>query len=466
VGLVLGTGHGAATVTSCRRRVCSLDSDTIWLVAGLVAVVALIAANGYFVAVEFAFVAARRTRLADAHGAGDHASGRAVVVLQRLSFMLSGAQLGITVTSLLVGFIAEPTIGRALQPVVGWVGVPEGARAGVALSVGFVLATGGQMVFGELAPKNLAIARPEPVARRLARSISVFLRLAGPLIRVFDGAATRLLRSIGIEPVEELSGGVHPDELTHIVDASSAAGSLSTSQAELMRRALDFRDRDAREVMVPWNRVVSIPVDATGADLQHLLNSTRHMRFPVADEWDEVVGMVHAKDLLGVPFDRRADITVTDLSRPVLAVPESAGLHRVLAELRGSSSPMAIVVDEHGATAGVLTIEDLLEELVGDIEDEFDQLDMPTTVTLEPNHWLVPGDKRLHEVERETDLVLPEGPYDTVAGLVMDRLGRIPVVGDRVELAGIDLRVVAMDVRRVVTVELQIRPVDAPEATS
>ena len=419
-------------------------------------VVALIAANGYFVAAEFAFVASRRSRLADAHAQGDAKSGRALDVLRRLSFMLSGAQLGITVTSLTVGFIAEPTLGRALQPVVGLFGVPEAARPGIALTVGFVLATASQMVFGELAPKNLAIAKPEPVARQLARSTHLYLTVAGPLVRLFDSSANRLLRSLGIEPVEELSGSVDPDELPLIVDASSEAGSLTVSQAELLRRALEFRERDAGEVMVPWNRVITVPTDASGRDLQALLATTRHTRFPLVDEWDEVVGLVHAKDLLGVPADRREDVAVSDLSRPVLAVPESAGLHRVLAELRSSSSPMAIVADEHGATAGVLTIEDLLEELVGEIEDEFDPELAEGAVELGRDHWLVPGDLRLHEIERETDLVLPEGPYDTVAGLVMDQLGRIPVEGDRVTVAGVDIRVIAMERRRVLTVELRL----------
>jgi CBS domain containing-hemolysin-like protein len=430
---------------------------------GLLAVAGLIAANGYFVAAEFSFVASRRTRLAEAFEHGDAHAGRALEVLRRLSFMLSGAQLGITVTSLLVGFIAEPTIGRALQPVVGALGVPESARPGVALSVGFVLATASQMVFGELAPKNLAIARPEGVARRLARSTLIFLRVAGPVVRLFDGAANRLLRWVNVEPVEEVSGTVYPEELPLIVDASSAAGALSSPQTDLLRRALEFRDRDAGEVMVPWNRVVSIPVDATGADLQAHVASTGHTRFPVVDEWDEVVGMVHAKDLLGVPFERRGSTTVADLSRPLLAIPESVGLHRVLAEIRSSSSPMAIVVDEHGASAGVLTIEDLLEELVGDIEDEFDTETPPPIVELGPNRWLLAGDLRLHEVERETDLVLPEGPYDTVGGLVMERLGRIPEVGDQVSVMGVDVRVVAMDQRRVMTVDLQIHHRQASE---
>jgi CBS domain containing-hemolysin-like protein len=428
----------------------------LWTIVGCVAVVLLIAANGYFVAAEFAFVAARRSRLADAAEQGDAASGRALTVLQRLSFMLSGAQLGITATSLVVGFIAEPSLGRALQPVVGWFGVPESARSGLALTVGFVLATAAQMVFGELAPKNLAIARAEPVARRLARSTQAYLAVSGPVIHVFDSASNGLLRKLGIEPVEELASTVDPEELPLIVDASSEAGSLTVSQAELLRRALDFRERDAAEVMVPWNRVVTLPVEALGADLVAQLESTRHTRFPLVDEWDDVVGLVHAKDLIGVPVERRAEVPLTELSRPVLAVPETADLHHVLAELRSSSSPMAIVVDEHGATAGVLTIEDLLEELVGEIEDEFDPEAEPGPVELGRDHWLLPGDLRLHEIERETGLVLPEGPYDTVAGLVMDQLGRIPVDGDRVTVAGCEIRVVSMDVRRVATVELRL----------
>lgn len=427
---------------------------------GVLAVLALIAANAWFVAAEFAYVATRRGRLVDAGEKGDRRAPHALEVLGRLSFMLSGAQLGITVTSLVVGFIAEPTLGAALQPVVGWFGVSEAARPGIALTVGFILATAAQMVFGELAPKNLAIARPEPVALSLARGIRVFLKAAGPVIRLFDGAANRLLRLIGIEPVEELHGGVHPEELPLIVDASSAAGSLSTSQADLVRRALEFRELDAREVMVPWNRVVTIGASASGSDLQDLLDESRHMRFPVVNEVGEVVAMVHAKDLLGIPVDRRHEVALTDLSRPVLAVPESADLHRVLAELRESASPMAIVVDEHGGTAGVLTIEDLVEELVGDIGDEFDVDEGPVLVALDDGAWRIPGDLRLHEVEREIGVEIPEGPYDTVAGFVMDKLGRIPDVGDQVEDAGLAAEVVEMDDRRVLTVDLRIQPVD------
>ena len=429
--------------------------------AGLVAVVALIAANGWFVAVEFSYVAARRGRLDEAATRGDARGARAVAVHRRLSFMLSGAQLGITVTSLVVGFIARPTLGAALEPVVGAVGVPDAAQAGIALTVGFALATAAQMVFGELAPKNLAIARPEPVALRTARATVVYLAVAGPVIRLFDGAANRLLRAVGVEPVTELHGSVAADELPLIVDASSEAGSLTASQGELLSRALDFRDLDAREVMVPWSRVATVAVDARGRALLDLLDATSHMRFPVVDDRDEVVGVVHSKDLLGVAAPDRADVAVSDLAREVLAVPESAGLHRVLAELRSASASLAVVVDEHGATAGILTLEDVVEELFGAIDDEYDRAgEGGEAVVLGPSWWRVPGTWRLHEVERATGVELPEGPYDTVAGYVMDRLGRLPAPGDQVWADGLIVTVGAMDRWVVRHVDIEIAPTD------
>ncbi|MEX2628023.1 MAG: CNNM domain-containing protein, partial [Ilumatobacteraceae bacterium] len=239
-------------------------------VLGLIAVVGLIAANGYFVAAEFAFVAARRSKFTELADQGDRRSRRAVQVHQRLSFMLSGAQLGITVTSLVVGFIAQPTVGAALEPLVGWFGLPEAATFGVALSVAFVLATITQMVFGELAPKNLAIAKPEPVARALAPSTWWLMRAAGPFIRIFDGSANRLLRALHIEPVQELHGVVSTEELDIIVDSSAETGHLSQQQAALLARAIDFGELEASDAMVPWNRTITISADATATDLRDL----------------------------------------------------------------------------------------------------------------------------------------------------------------------------------------------------
>ena len=420
---------------------------------GLVAVAALILANGYFVAAEFAFVAARRGRLEDAASTGDAKAARAVQVHKRLSFMLSGAQLGITVTSLAVGFIAEPTLGRALEPIAGALGVPESVRFGVALTVGFVLATAAQMVIGELAPKNLAIARPEPIARALAGSTLVFLRVASPLIRLFDGSANRLLRTVGIEPVDELHGGISVEELDLIVGESVAQGKLTARQAALLERSIDFGALHASGAMVPWNRVVTIESSATCDDLRRLMASA-HSRFPVIAA-DGSVGVVHAKDLFDVADDAYATTTVGALARPALVVPESAGLRSVLAALRRDATEMAIVADEYGALAGVVTLEDLVEELVGDIADEYDPAALEIHQEADGS-WILPGSWRIDEIERATGVTLPgDSAYDTVAGLVLARLQRIPTVGDHVEVAASVLEVLTMDGWAVTAIRLR-----------
>ncbi len=420
-------------------------------VLGLLGVVLLIAANGYFVAAEFSFVASRRSRFVEAAEEGDRRAKRAVAVHGRLSFMLSGAQLGITVTSLVLGFVAEPVIADLLEPALGAAGVPESARFGIALTVAFVLATFAQMVFGELAPKNLAIAEPEPVARRLAPTTLLFMRLAGPLIRLFDGSANRLLRLVRIEPVQELRESVSADELDLIVDSSAESGHITPLQAALLERAIDFGELEASDAMVPWNRVVTLNLDSTAADLRDAMAST-HSRFPVVDDEGAVQGILHAKDLLGI--ERSAyDVTpVTSLVREFIAVPEAAGLNVVLSGLREHSTEMAVVIDEYGGPAGVVTLEDIVEELVGDIEDEYDPSPLGEHHEIEPGHWAVEASSRPDEIERTTGLKLPEGEYDTVAGLVLDRLERIPDVGERLLVDGVNIEVLEVDgfaIRRV-----------------
>jgi CBS domain containing-hemolysin-like protein len=370
------------------------------------------------------------------------------------------------VTSLVVGFIAEPTLGRALEPVMGAIGLPEGSRFGVALTVGFVLATGAQMVFGELAPKNLAIAKPEPVARALAGSTLVFLRLASPLIRLFDGAANRLLRAVGIEPVEELHGGVSVEELDLIVDESAERGKLSTRQASLLKRAIDFGGLHASAAMVPWNRVTTVRDDTTCEQFREGLLATAHSRFPVVDETGEVVGLVHAKYLLRVDERSAATTPVASLAAPALALPETARLRSVLTALRGEATEMALVVDEYGAPAGVITLEDLVEELVGDIADEYDT-DEPHAEQGADGSWTVPGAWRIDEVERTTGVALPaDAAYDTLAGLVLTRHQRIPAVGDRIEAAGAVLEVARMDGWAVTRVRITPAPEDRGGTTA
>lgn len=432
---------------------------------GLLAVLVLIAANGYFVAAEFSFVASRRSKFVERADEGDRRSRRALQVHRRLSFMLSGAQLGITVTSLIVGFIAQPTIGAALEPVLEAVGVPAAASFGIALAIAFVLATMTQMVFGELAPKNLAIARPEPVARALAPSTLAFMTVFGPFIRIFDGSANRLLRLLHIEPVQELHGAVSTDELDLIVDTSAESGHLSPEQAALLARAIDFSELEASDAMVPWNRTVTIDVDATAADLRDLMVSA-HSRFPVVDDEGSIRGVVHAKDLLGVALDDFDTTTVSDLAHEVLVVPEAAGLRTVLRELREHSTEMAVVVDEYGGPAGVVTLEDVVEELVGDIADEYDVTDEDHPVEESPGVWVVPAGWRVDEIERVTGLELPDGDYDTVAGLVLERLERIPEVGDHLTVDGVLVEVHEMEEWAILRLRLTAVPEPSLESAT
>lgn len=412
---------------------------------GLGAVVALIAANGFFVAAEFAFVAVNRGRLEELAESGDRRARRAVGVAKRLSFMLSGAQLGITVTSLVVGFIAEPAFGAVLRPILGFAGIPESAAFGLSLTIGFILATSAQMVFGELAPKNLAIAEPERFALSLARATWLYTVVAAPLIRLFDGSANRLLRLLGIEPAEALSAAVSAEELGHIIGESHRQGSLGMGKATLLRRALEFRTLRAGDAMVARPAVRWLPVEGTCADLVDLAVESGHSRFPVAGAGlDDLKGVVQVKDVMRVPRQARSSTPLRQLLQPVLAVPESAQLGPLLAEMREAHTQLAVVVDEHGGTAGIVALEDIVEELVGNIQDEYDPAE-PAVQRLADGAFRVPGAWRLDETERDTGVELPEGDYDTVGGLVMARLGRVPAEGDVVPLPEVELVVETLD---------------------
>ncbi len=398
---------------------------------GLLAVLLLTLATGYFVAQEFAFVAADRGVLREQADAGDAAAERALKVTGRLSFMLSGAQLGITVTALLVGFISEPAIATVIRPLLESAGVPGAAVPGIAVAAAIAIATVVQMVLGELAPKNLGIARPEPVAKFLARSTIVYLKIAGPVIRLFDSAATGLLRRVGVEPVEEVEHGASPEELSRIISDSATAGDLPPLLSELLERALEFGDRTAEDVMVPRPRVVLLRAERPISDLLDAIAEHGHSRYPVLcdDNGEDVVGVTGVRELL------RSGLTTGPLeriTRPALLVPDSLPLPVVLERMRAAHDDLACVIDEYGGLAGVVTVEDLAEELVGELVDENDP-EPAGVVAGDDGTWDLPGALRLDEVERATKLSLPESDdYDTVAGLVLATLGRMAEPGDQV----------------------------------
>jgi CBS domain containing-hemolysin-like protein len=324
-------------------------------VAGVVGVLVLTVATGYFVAQEFAFTVADRTVLEAEAAAGDPSARRALAVTGRLSFMLSGAQLGITVTALVTGLIASPAVAALAGPALAAAGMPAGAAHGVAAVGGFVLATGLQMVGGELAPKNLALARAGRLAKWLAPSTLAYLAVAGPLIRLFDGAAARLLRGIGVEPAEELASGVTAADLADIIGSSGRAGRLPGDLSGLLVRALTFGDRTAAEVMVPRPDVTTVPGSATAAELADLVAATGHTSFPVWDSApDDVTGIAGVRELAACDD---TNVLVARIMRPLLLVPGTLPAEAVVARMREAGEEFACVADEYGGLAGIVTFE-------------------------------------------------------------------------------------------------------------
>jgi CBS domain containing-hemolysin-like protein len=405
----------------------------VLITIGVLAIVVLTVATGYFVAQEFAYVAVDRERLRVLADEGDAAARRALEVTQKLSFVLSGSQVGITVTALLAGYVAEPFLGRGTAELLGAAGLPEGVSTSISMVTALLFATVVQMVLGELAPKNLAIARPEAVARALSRSTVIYLTVVGPVIRVFDATATRLLRAIGIEPVEELPQGATPEDLDRIIETSSAHGALDARAARLLDHGLDFRTRTAAEVMRPRVDVTSIGAAEPASRVVDLLD-TGHSRFPViGDGYDDVIGLVSINDVVALEPSARGTTPVGDLAVAPVVLPESCTLPQVLDRLKSTHRQMAVVVDEFGGFAGVITLEDVAEELVGEIRDE-DDLPEPV-IERDGDGWLVPARARIDEVAEATGVRLPEDElYDTMSGLVMTRLGRLPSVKESVDL--------------------------------
>ncbi|MEU8571553.1 hemolysin family protein, partial [Streptomyces pathocidini] len=410
----------------------------------LAAALLLILANGFFVAAEFGLVAVERPEAEQAAAQGDHRARTVVDSLRELSFQLSGSQLGITITSLVVGMLAEPALARLLAGPFRATGLPGGAVPGAAVVVGMLTASAVQMVIGELVPKNWAVSRPLQVARFVAGPQHAFSRFFRPVIALLNAVANRLVRAMGVEPTEELASARTPEELVSLARHSALAGALEQDTADLFVRTLSLGELTAQHVMTPRVRVSALQSSATAQDVLNLTRATGLSRFPVYRErLDEVVGMVHLKDALAVPAPERRLTPLGRIAVPPLLVPETLPVQPLLERLR-SEQPIAVVVDEYGGTAGVVTLEDIVEELVGEVRDEHDGDDLPELAAGHPEDgrpvWEADGSCRVDTLRR-IGLEAPEGPYETVAGLVADLLGRIPAPGDTAELPGWRLRV-------------------------
>ncbi|WP_207894500.1 hemolysin family protein [Tamaricihabitans halophyticus] len=404
------------------------------ILLGVLVIVLLSVLTGYFVAQEFGYMAVDRSRLKSLSSAGDTSARRALRVTSRTSFMLSGAQLGITVTGLLVGYVAEPLIGDGISVLLGGVGVPQGVGIAIGIAFALLLSTVVQMVFGELFPKNLAIARPEPVARRLAWSTNLYLGLFGWLIWLFDQAAILLLKVLRIEPVHDVEHAATPRDLEHIVAESKEHGDLPAEMSTMLDRVLDFHERTADHAMIPRTKVTTIPGDAPVSRAVELMASSYSLLPVLGTDVDDVIGTLSLRDVLRLDEEAQRTRSVRELVRPAVMVPTSLPLPTVVERLGEAGQQLACVVDEYGGLAGVITGEDIAEELVGEISDEHDPQGQDLARRDGNGGWLVSGTIHIDEAERLLDHELPTGDYETIGGLITATLQRLPEPGDVVRV--------------------------------
>ncbi len=394
----------------------------------------LVAACGIFVAAEFSLVAVDRAAVEQAAADGDHAAEGVRQAIRALSTNLSGAQIGITVTNLGIGWLAEPAVSALIDDPLAALGVPDGAVTPLAIAIGLVVSTVVTMLFGELVPKNLAIAVPMATARATQGFMRGFTSVNRLPIRVLNGTANALVRRLGIEPQEELRSARSSTELASLIQRSADEGTLDADTAELMERSVEFGTRTAGEIMTPRVRIHSVEENDRAEAVIELARRTGHSRFPVLDAEDTVVGTVHVKNAVALPVHERSTVRVKHLMAKPVVVPDSLRLDPLLALLRAESFQMAVVLDEYGGHAGIVTLEDVIEEIVGDIADEHDSMGAQARLRRDGS-WSLSGLLRPDEVDDLTGVPLPENEdYDTIAGLVMRELGRVPVRGDRIEL--------------------------------
>jgi CBS domain containing-hemolysin-like protein len=445
--------------------------NVVTILLSLLGFILLTLGTAVFVAAEFSLTALERSTV----DTNARLGGRRDKIVQRahrtLSFQLSGAQIGISITTLVTGYLAEPLIARLLAPALHSAGVPENWVGGSALILSLLIATSVSMVFGELVAQYLAVAVPLRTARVVAGPQVLFSMLVTPLIHLTNGTANRVLKGFGVQPADELRSARSPQELISLVRTSARHGSLDPTTAALVDRSLQFGGRTAEELMTPRSKIEALEADDTVKDLVAKVRETGHSRFPVTEgDLDETIGIVHLKQVFEVPHAQRVHTRLAVLAQPVPVVPSTLDGDALMAQIRGTRMQTALVADEYGGIAGMVTVEDLIEEIVGDIRDEHDE--STPDVARTGDGWRVSGLLRIDEVAEATDFRAPEGDYETIGGLLMQELGHIPAEGESVELtafgpdAPLDSQprwratVVGMDGRRIDQVDLVRMPAD------
>ena len=409
----------------------------------------LVFANGFMVAAEFALVGARRSKIQEMVAEGVGSAKTVQSALTHLDRYISATQLGITLASLGLGWIGEPALAALIDRLFVGLGLPVSpgvSHSVAAVTTAFLIITFLHIVFGELAPKSLALIAPERVSLMVARPLIAFAWIMWPFIWVLNGAANALLRLLGVQPATEASRVHSPEEIRMLVMQARAHGSLESAPSELIAGVFDFHAKRARDVMRPRTEIVAIPIEATKEEVEEFVRREGYSRYPVyRDSLDDVEGVLLARDLW-LRQDKKPFV-LAETIRPALYIPDSRPAERALDDLRKTRAHMAIVLDEYGGTAGILTIEDLVEEVVGDIADEYDLLTRTSIVT--DGVLELAGSLSLIDVRSDYDLAIPEGDWATLGGYAFSRIGRLPRVGDRVPFPGGELEVVAMDGRRV-----------------
>jgi CBS domain containing-hemolysin-like protein len=433
---------------------------TEWIM--LAAALLLVAACGVFVAAEFAFVTVSRAQVDRAAAEGLAGAAGVQTALRSLSTQLSGAQVGITLTNLAIGYLAEPSVAALLYEPLAFLG---DASRGVSFAIALTVATILTMLFGELVPKNLAIADPMGVARAVQLPQRMFTAATRPLTVPLNGAANAIVRRLGIEPQEELASAHSPSELVSLLERSAEAGTIDRPTASLVQGSLRLDDKLARDVMTPRTTTVTVAADDPVSRVLEISREHGFSRFPVTGrDPDDIVGTIELRDVVAVPASERTTTPVRLAMRPALTVPDSLPLDDLLWQLRDRGSELAVVFDEYGGTAGLVTFEDIVEEIVGEVSDEHDPPE-PPIAEVAPRVLRISGLVRPDELRVQYGIRLPEGGsrYDTIGGLVLDRLGRMPEVGDRVVVGGIELEVVALDGHRIDWLHLTRKSDDADE---
>jgi CBS domain containing-hemolysin-like protein len=430
-------------------------SMIVWRLA---AVMAIVLANAFFVAAELGLVRARRARIDAMAARGDRSAKLVQETATDIPRYLSVVQLGVTLASLALGWVGEATVASLIGALLGRLGVGNAtvmSHAAATAIVAFVMITFLHIVIGELVPKSIAYANPEATSRWLVRPLRWFAKAALPMTWLLNGSATALLKLLGVTQVTDSTRAHSPEELRLLVMQTRAHGMLNESDTQMLAGVFDFHQKKARDVMRPRTEIVAIPVTATQADVWEVVRRERYSRYPVyGEDLDDLIGVFLAKDLW--LYAGTEPFTVQTFVREALYIPDTRSAERVLDDLRKTRAHMAIVLDEFGGTAGIVTMEDLVEEVIGDIADEYD---VAQREALEQNGVLeLAGSLSLIDVRSDHGVQIPEGSWSTLGGYVFSRIGRLPRVGDRVPFDGGELEVVAMDSRRVAAVRVHRAP--------